>query len=192
MILLQKLGKLLSLICLNDAPDSVYFQSLEDVCAKNQLFQTIYYSGNGKIKIYKFVFILYSMAYKQRPWVLADAMACSYCNYYRLAGLHAASEVCQNRESPYYDNSSPDGTDLTFEQHLRGCDLIDYNGRKIPALLCKIIPRDSSLRKYPLEQLVDGFADGMDLASEMTVEEMTRLYERQRDAFSAMLRRYGL
>ena len=130
---------------------------------------------------------------EQPSWVWADVMACSYCNHYQWVGTHGASQFCQNKDSPYYESSRPDwiGTDLTSEQLLRGCDKIDYNGQRIPAFLFKIIPKNSKLRNYPLDQLVDGFTDGMDLESETSVEEMTRGYQRQYDALLDMFKKHG-
>jgi len=120
-----------------------------------------------------------------------EVMACNYCKHYKEVGGHGAIEVCQNGQSPYYDSSIPTsfGTDLTPEQKLRGCDKIDYNGQKIRPELFKVIPKDSNLRKYPLDQIVDGFTNEMDLESEITVEELTKDYEKGLKIFEQRLRK---
>lgn len=75
-------------------------------------------------------------------------------------------------------------------QKIMGCEKIGYNGAKIPAPLFKIIPKDSFLRKYPLDQLVDGFTQEMDLESELTVEQLTEKHQRSYDNLLEMFKKH--
>ncbi|HLD72920.1 MAG TPA: hypothetical protein VJA23_05010 [Candidatus Nanoarchaeia archaeon] len=121
-------------------------------------------------------------------WV--DIMACTYCRHYIIVGTHAAREFCQNRESPFYDPSSPDytGTDLTTMQALSGCEKLLFNGNKILPGVFKSVPQDSRLRKLPLLEVVVGYSAEMDLSTTETVAELTRKQQAQYDKLLKILK----
>jgi len=118
----------------------------------------------------------------------ADIMACQYCVHYSWIGTQAQFQVCVNGDSPYYDNSAQEllyGTKLTTEQKIMGCDKIIYNGEKIPPHLYKLIPKDSKLRKIPLDKIVEGFNEKMDLESSETVKRIAKRYDKE---YKALIR----
>ncbi len=129
---------------------------------------------------------------KQQPLCWADVMACSYCVHYREVGRHGAGYFCQNEKSPYYDKSCPSliGTELTFEQELRGCNQFKHNGKKIPPSYLKYIPIDSELQNH-LEEIVIDFTEEMkNLKSGITVEEMVKKYQTQYHMILDMFEKY--
>lgn len=123
----------------------------------------------------------------------ADLKACNYCRHYVWVGTHGASPYCHNKESPFYDHTQPEwiGTDLTFEQSMRGCEKLDYGGQKIHPLIFKLVPKDSQLRRLPLESVVEGFSTEMNLDTDRSTEEMAELYKSQAKIFDEMLSTYG-
>ena len=122
----------------------------------------------------------------------ADIMACMYCQHYITVGTHAASEFCQNKESPFYDSSAPRyGTNLTTAQAMGGCEKLLFNGHKLPPEIFKHVPSDSMLRRLPLQEVVSGYSADLDLSADKTVAELTGLQEEQSRKMLSILKSAG-
>lgn len=124
---------------------------------------------------------------QQIHWL--DIMACTHCRHYEWVGTHAASQFCQNKDSPFYDHSALEyiGTRLTVAQELSGCEKLQLNGLKIPPDVFKYVPKESQLRQMPLHEIVAGYSEDMDLDTDKTVAGLTRRRQAQYDKLLRVL-----
>jgi hypothetical protein len=98
---------------------------------------------------------------------------CSYCTHYRWAGTHGARQLCFNMESPYFDDSLPDGAgmDLTDDQRSGGCGNFEYNEQKILLPLSAETPKGGRPRRFDASHPAeDGIAGDMDPEPEMAAK----------------------
>lgn len=116
-----------------------------------------------------------------------------YCQHYVTVGTHAATEFCQNKESPFYGHSAPEyvGTHLTTAQAMGGCEKILFNGQQIPPEVFKHVPKNSQLRRLPLHEVVAGYSAEMDLDTDKTVAELTEQQQAQHDKILKILKDAG-